>query len=345
MYKRLNLLASFAYIQKAKDFQDLLEALSPYVNILIDSGAHTNHMNRLKRASGKVTKQADVVLTDYIDYLKRKGHGKVWQYINLDVIRNRVETDKNLRTMVDAGLKPMPVYIEGHTEKDLFDLLAVNDRICVAGGVGSSDAYIRRRYKEIFALSGQRAKIHGLGYGRWPGTFHADIFSCDSSSFNYGSRYGIVTKYERLEGFDGFGWKNMLTKSADDPKKRARFISYISHHYNLTVDDLQNLGVWKGKNAQVNLPTLMGCTAYLDFMEHVREFGKDYFIALPTDGFVMSVVACAVGEGTGDTSLKNITDAYLSMTSALKQSYSLGIAKIVEYVEKYTEWKIQEHSR
>lgn len=344
MYKRLNFLASFAYLQKAKDFQDMLEAISPFANILIDSGAHTNHMNRLKRASGKPAKQSDVVLSDYINYLKTKGHGKVWQYINLDVIRNRAETDKNLQTMLDEGLKPMPVYIEGHTQQDLSNLLSVNDRICVAGGVGSSDTYIRRRYKEISALSNQKAKIHGLGYGRWPGTFHADIFSCDSSSFNYGSRYGLLTMYERMEGFDTFSWRNMRSQSDEKPEKRARFISYIGHYYGLTLDEMQNIDLWKGKNAQVNLPTLTGCVAYLDFMEHVREFRKDYFIAVPTDDFVMSVVACAVSEAIQDTRLKKVDEIFISMRDAYRQSKTDGHELVAKYLEKYTEWQIQPHS-
>lgn len=345
MYKRLNLLASFAYLRDDPYFQDLLEAVSPYVNILIDSGAHTNHQIRLKKASGKPIKAKEVLLPDYIQYVQRKAHGKVWQYINLDVIRNKNGTDYNLQAMLDAGLRPMPVYIEGHTEQDLNGLLTVNDRLCVAGGVGSSDAYIRRRYKQIFQLSANRAKIHGLGYGRWPGTFYADVASSDSSSFNYGSRYGVMYTYDRLKGFDGLGWKDMdATRTPKDAAVRSFFISLLSYKFNLTVEQLQDVSLYKGKDAQVSLPLLSGCVAYLDFMEHVREYRKDYFIAFPTVGFAETLVAVAAATGMGDTSHKNIKDVFYCIEDARKKSADKGIDTVVSFLEKYTEWQMLPHS-
>lgn len=345
MYKRLNILASFAFLQREEFFQNALEAISPYCNILIDSGAHSNHQIRLKRASGKPVSGKEILLPDYIDYCKRKAHGKVWQYITLDVIRNRAETDKNLQAMFDAGLKPMPVYIEGYDENDLPRILALNDRLCVAGGVGSSDAYIRRRYKTISQLSKGLAKIHGLGYGRFPGTFYADLYSCDSSSFNYGSRYGVLTHYDRATGFDNFQWKMLSSTNDTKPGRRAFFISYLADTFGLTVKDMTNLELYKGKNSYLNMPTLTGCTAYLNFMQHVQEFEKDYFIAAPSFGFVFAVVAVAAANGMGDMRWKTISDIYNSIDLVRKSNPDKALEVVQEYLEKYTQWQILPHSR
>jgi hypothetical protein len=344
MYNRLNILASYAFLQREEFFQNLLEAISPYVNVLIDSGAHSNHMMRIKKAAGKRVSGKEVTLGGYMDYIQRKAHGKVWQYITLDVIRNRTETDRNLQTMLDAGLTPMPVYIEGYDENDLPRLLAITPRLCVAGGVGSSDTYIRRRYKTIHQLSKGVAKIHGLGYGRWPGTFHADIASCDSSSFNYGSRYGVLTAYNRDKGFDNFQWK-MLDQSKDyKPGKRSEFIAYMGYTFGLTVTDLNNKDTFKGVNSYMNMPTLTGCTAYLNFMKHVQEYGKDYFIAAPSYGFVFALVAVAAAEGAGAFDWKTISDFYAQIEKARKDNPDKCLELIQTLLEKYTKWQMLPHS-
>jgi len=349
MYKRLNLLASYAFLQREGFFQDLLEAISPYANVLIDSGAHSNHMIRLKKASGKNVSGKEVTLDGYMEYLKNKAHGKVWQYITLDVIRNRTETDYNLQAMLDKGFTPMPVYIEGYDENDIPRLLAITDRLCVAGGVGSSDKYIRRRYKSISLLTKGKAKIHGLGYGRWPGTFYADLASCDSSSFSYGSRYGVLTRYQRDEGFDNHQWKLLSQSRSDKPEKRAMFIDYLAHRFGLTVKEMTDINFYQGKNttggACMNMPTLTGCTAYLDFMEHVCEFHKDYFVAAPSCGFVFILVAVAAAQGSGNFSWKTISDFYTSIDNAFKKSPDKCFEVVQELLEKYTEWQMLPHSR
>ena len=344
MYRRLNILASYAFLQREGFFQDLLEAISPYANVLIDSGAHSNHMIRLKKASGKNVGGKEVTLDGYMEYLKNKAAGKVWQYITLDVIRNRTETDYNLQTMLDKGFTPMPVYIEGYDENDIPRLLAITDRLCVAGGVGSSDKYIRRRYKSISMLTKGKAKIHGLGYGRWPGTFYADIASCDSSSFNYGSRYGVLTRYQRDEGFDNHQWKLLSQSRNDKPEKRAMFIDYMAHRFDLTIADLTNLDLYKGKDSYLNMPTLTGCTAYLDFMKHVQEHGKDYFIAAPSFGFVFALVAVVSADGAGSFNWKSVRDFYNEIEAARKASPDKCLELVQENLEKYTEWQMLPHS-
>lgn len=344
-YGRLNLLYSYAYVRLNPVLEELICAMSPYVNVLIDSGAHTNHQIRIKKASGKNVKAEPVELSDYITFLKRPIGKSVWQYIALDVIRNKTKTDENLSAMLDAGLRPMPVFIEGHTEKDLEHLVNVNPRICVAGGVGSSDAYIRRRYRQIFDLSHQQAKIHGLGYGRWPGTFKACFISCDSSSFNYGARFGPLSMYDRRRGFLGMPWKEL--SSSHPPKKpalRPELVSFLANTFTLNAQDLGDVKLFKGHRAIVNIPFVTGILAYLDFMAHVQEFHKDYFMALSKVDATQVIAIVAYAAGTGDMSYKNILDLHRHVRAEQKVSQQRGISAVVELFEKGTQWKPLPHS-
>jgi len=344
MYKRLNLLASFAYLRDDPFYVDLLLALAPFANILIDSGAHTNYQLRLAAAAGKPTRAREVLLQDYVDFCL-KIDGKVWQYIALDVIRNKAATDKNLDAMLVAGLRPMPVYIEGHDASDLARILAVNPRICVAGAVAASDTYIRRRYAEILNLSGGVAKIHGLGYGRFPGTFKAAFASCDSSSFNYGSRYGVIYLYNRQTGFMAFPWHAMADNRPDDPIRRSKYIDALSDMFDLSAEQLSNPLLYKGKDAQISLPLLAGSVAYLDFMQHVREWGKDYFIAAPTAGFIFTLIALVAAQGTeGGYRYETVKGFYQKIDGARKQSNADCISLCAHILEEATLWQPMPHS-
>ncbi len=218
-HSRVNILISYAYLRSAPAIQEFIDCAYPYCNILIDSGAFSNFWAKVKSAKGQKTGKP-VTLDEYISYIKTNLDKKVWQYIALDVAKDAKASNRNLAAMVDAGLTPMPVYVEGNSADDVSGIMQINKRVCVAGGVSSNDHYIRNRYKTVYEASDKTAKIHGLGFGRFPDIFCVPIRSDDSSTFATGSRFGNVCRYSKVSGFVNGNWK--LLKPDADPKKRSR---------------------------------------------------------------------------------------------------------------------------
>ena len=120
---RLNLLFSFAYVNQV---DDMLSALLETTNVLIDSGAFTNHQAGLKG------KPATATLPSYVEFC-RKIDTRAWNYIALDVIGKKEKTRANLQAMLDAGLKPMPVFVYGEDYDRVGSLCEINGgRVWVA---------------------------------------------------------------------------------------------------------------------------------------------------------------------------------------------------------------------
>ncbi len=186
----LNILWSYAYLKSANSYR-IIDVLTSCSNVLIDSGAFTAYQ------TGK-----EITIDQYIEACKRYFHGRVWQYIMLDKIKNPAGTRMHLKKMYEAGLTPMPVWVVGMEESEVKDLVAYNPHICVAGGVGSGDDFAHYRYQAAFRASEKTAKIHSLGFLRWPDVFRLPLFSGDSSTYSNGSRWGVFARFSPQKGVE-----------------------------------------------------------------------------------------------------------------------------------------------
>jgi len=200
------------------------------------------------------------------------------------VIRNAEATWQNLQIMLDAGLHPMPVFVENNTAWDTIpQFMAISPHICIAGGVKTKDAFAHQRYQLAYRYSSQQARIHALGYGRWPEFFQIPLHSADSSSYSSGSQYGYVTHYDRHRGFQRLMWRD-LGKKTD----KARSICDYLRHCQVSYADLSNPEIYKG---QVGLPALSGLYAGLKFAAHAAEQGKLFFLAASTPAWLEAMAA------------------------------------------------------
>ncbi len=173
---------------QGKDFLQYAMLYAKYFDVLIDSGAFSAY------SLGK-----PIDLNTYIMYC-REYYSKCWQYIMLDEVKNVKQSMKNLDSMLSAGLKPMPVLVDGMEYSLMKDFVKINEYICVAGGVGTSDKRAHYRYQQAFKYSEGKAKIHALGFLRFPDIFQLPIYSGDSSSYTAGMRFGIMSEFEPKKG-------------------------------------------------------------------------------------------------------------------------------------------------
>lgn len=181
---KLRILSAYPYLKK-----DLVTELKRFddeypdtLELLIDSGAFTAWK------SGK-----EIKLNDYCAFLDAFPF-EPFRYITLDVIGKPRETEENLDKMIQRGYKPVPVLTPGESKDKIEDYYKISDLIA-AGGLTSKygrDAllYITDLVKKV----GDR-KIHLLGYTSMPLIKKLRPYSCDSTTWANGAKYGELSIY------------------------------------------------------------------------------------------------------------------------------------------------------
>jgi hypothetical protein len=273
---RVNVLASESYIQDIMHFRDVFTVVAPYMNVMIDSGAYTNLTVKRQTAVGKKPFKKPVTLENYIKFCQSHYHGVVWRYIALDVIKDSQGSEDNLKAMLDAGLNPMPVFIEGWDQSKIANLLKIDHRLCVAGGVTGNDHYIRKRFREVFKVSGDIAQIHALGYFRYPDIYQLPIASSDSSSWCAGIQYGHMKIFSPREGFSQVNWQQLF-KGGIHSKKRARFLRHLVVNCQIKKAFLKDSSNYTNR---FGIPALVTTYAYLRAMEFGKGKGFEYILAV-----------------------------------------------------------------
>lgn len=276
-FARLNLLFSYAFIgDKHTGFEDLILAIAPYVNILIDSGAFSNLSARIKHPGDDFV--PPITLEGYMKSCSTRYHGKVWQYIVLDVINNPTQTRINLDKMYQAGLKPMPVLTGGmEFEAALEFATSYNRRICVSGGVRSGDDFIYQRYQKAFKASEGKALIHGLGFLRWPDIFKLPIATGDSSTSSGGARFGQMSIYDEQKGLMRLNWQDLFKSvSGKDDERRLKFLGFL-RQANVSKEMLLDKESYRTSESVLGFMTLF---AMMRMTNHSDRMGFGLFNAL-----------------------------------------------------------------
>lgn len=259
---KLNILASYAYMRNSPSYRKLILNLSEqgYINLLIDSGAFTAHN------SGK-----PIDLNEYMEACK-SFEGRCWQYVMLDVLRDNKQTIKNFDTMLSKGLNPMGVLTTDMLLDLVPHLLQKNVYIGVPGGTATKGDFIRKRFQDVYQLSNGKAKIHGLGYVKYPDMYQLPLYTVDSSTFAVGQMYGWLRTFTGKGGFD-YKWHSADMKHAKASKvpnevKRMWIQAGLSPSRRLDRD------MYVGQNSFPNYTTV---NAYIDMHEFSRLNGLHYF--------------------------------------------------------------------
>lgn len=272
-----NILISHFFIRNNKQFLEFIVAISKYVNIYIDSGAFSN--SRIEQ--GILKADSPITLDEYIKVCRDYYHGNVWQYIALDVIRDKEKTERNLHVMLDAGLKPTPVITTTEDVERCLELVKYNRRICIAGAAFNSSTSTPARVTEAHRLTNGDALLHTLGFTVHPTIFKYPIATSDSSSLTSGSRYGTISIYDRIKGMSTIDWK----KAGTHKNKDVQF--YLKRH-GVSPDQMKDVDNYRtGKS----IPSLFTVNAYIQFLEHCKEYDLGLFLAVPTIGWVVIIAS------------------------------------------------------
>lgn len=185
--EKLRILVAYPYMNA--EVIKFLDERKDSIMFLLDSGAFT---------AWKAKKEIRV--EDYITFIKSLPI-KPWRYFNLDKIGDPKGTHENYLKMLDAGLKPLPVFTRGEDVSMIDEYYKTSDVLGVGGLVNTKGS--RGYVKGIMEHIGSR-KVHWLGFTNSSFVNAYKPYMCDCSSWSYATRYGDLIIYAgggKVEGY------------------------------------------------------------------------------------------------------------------------------------------------
>lgn len=186
-------------------------AMGDTVEVLIDCGAFTAWK------AGK-----SVSLDEYCSFLDGLPF-KPWRYFALDVIGDPEATARNLEIMRARGYDPMPIVTRGETLDEMDRLFGLTDCLGL-GGVSGADKASYAWVRHMMNHADSR-KTHILGFTDTDWIKYLRPYSCDSSSWASGSRYGTLTLYMGQGSMKALPAEKYALRRPD-PAVAARMLRY-----------------------------------------------------------------------------------------------------------------------
>lgn len=270
----INLLVSYAFMRKSLDeWFRCMAWTRGGIDYLVDSGAFS---------AFTIGEKLDL---DHYMRVCKALDGKVWGYIQLDVINNVPKTDENLERMYDFGLNPMPVLILDHDVERFDKLIERADRVCVAGGVSESDDWYGARIEQCRRradATGRRVLLHGLGYTRNIGPLKSGIDTVDSSTWVVGQRYGKFSMFYRTRGCVQMDFKQLRRMPWANLPPEIRDYLVAS---GITPEDLTS----EKANSKLSLIHFITTDAWFRFANMCRERGIKFFFAVGNSHHLITI--------------------------------------------------------
>jgi len=138
----------------------------------------------------------------YAEWLNKWKH-LFTVYANLDVKGDVDAGLKNQRYLESQGLSPLPVFHGGEPLSVLEDLIQEYPYIALGGLAGETRSGSREMWAFVikcFKMAKGRAVFHGFGMTNWKLMSSLPWYSCDSSSWGQGFRFGAVPLFVPLLG-------------------------------------------------------------------------------------------------------------------------------------------------
>lgn len=189
----------------------------PHVSFMLDSGAFT-FMNSGKKVHWKT------YVDEYILFINKYD---IKHFIELDLYGVLgVETTEKIRGYIEhyTRKKPIPVY-HGTMPVSYFRMLCQNYPYVAISATGTieSSKWTRNKkaLKQVIKIGhGYGTKLHGLGYTRLDNLNSPEVMfdSVDSSSWLYGSRYGVMykTKHGDIVQINAKDYKTGIRRTHDE---------------------------------------------------------------------------------------------------------------------------------
>lgn len=270
---RCNLLLAIPYWNAAN--QEIVNRHASDIDLLLDSGAFTAWKSN-----------APIKLDDYCQFLDGMTM-KPWRYFALDVIGEPDKTMANFEALRSRGYAPVPIYTRGAPAdhlKHYFD----NSEIVGLGGLAATFQDPRAYLKHIWStVHADRVHILGITNVEWIKYFLP--YSCDSSSWTAGGRYGTMRVY--------LGAGRMANVRRKDIKSLSfETLSAIDKMgfdpYALDVEDN-----WRG---QWSMTMLISCLSYTMLSQEIfKTLGVRLFLAGSMVSMTTLIIASYLRYATG----------------------------------------------
>lgn len=224
---KVYVLVAYPYLKKK-----LIDTISEFekcypnnIEIIIDSGAFTAWKG------GKPIKLS--VYCNFLDTVPFKNY----RAIMLDVIGDPVKTMNNYNIMKENGYDPVPVVTYGE-ELDVIEYFYENTDIIAAGGLAGKYTKEAISYVDKLMKKVNGRKIHLLGYTSPNIVKYFKPYSCDSSTWEAGARYGRAQIYMGNGAFKTVSRSDFLSANPKLIDKISRLkINYL---------EAKNKSGWKG---------------------------------------------------------------------------------------------------
>jgi len=177
------ILSSFAV--DAKKILPLLNDMGGY-DVMVDSGAFS--------ALGR---GIVINIDEYLGFIQQ--FPEEWYYINLDVMLPRNATEKEIRNCEEQGYENylylskkvknlLPVYHYGEDIKVFKRYCELSDYVCINMNKKGKKGIDKDDYlSEIFSISRDKVKVHGLAITSIPLLYRYPFYSADSISYQRGA--------------------------------------------------------------------------------------------------------------------------------------------------------------
>lgn len=190
---------------------------APQLDIFMDSGGYS------ARVSG-----SQVDIEAYIDCLHQlRPYLNV--YANLDT-DSPDESNANLHRLLGAGLRPLPVWHPGWAWSIFEDYCKDFDYVAIGGIVGKQKNTWKERLagvvRPVYYAFEHGVRIHLFGVASLPVLQRVPVYSCDSTSWQVGGRFGTLISFKN--------GRMRTVRVSRSPKKAtyrcgARVVTYDSY--------------------------------------------------------------------------------------------------------------------
>lgn len=265
------LLMSYAFLRALKRKQTEAIIGCPEIELLLDSGGFT-----AKNAGEEID------LGEYIAFLQDFGPS-LFAYVALDKLQDPEQSERNLSTMIEAGLKPVPVHVYGDDEKRMNELFKLSDYVALGGLRRPHRGKAPKSYVVKKMEWARDRKVHWLGYTEKPMIAALKPFSCDCASAVSGIMYGHCDLYMGGGKFLGFTYEQFVSKHIS---LRREVVARLAR-YGSSVKELMDQDLWTNDDKDSGRKALdtpiyrVPMRGWLEYSMDVRQlYGTRFFIAI-----------------------------------------------------------------
>lgn len=253
--QKLNILIAYPYLKN-----DLIKEIFNYKNhvrFVLDSGAFTAW-----KAGQPIN------LDNYCRFIDSLPF-QPWRYFALDVIGDPSATMKNYEIMVQRGFNPIPIFTRGEEISVLHDYYKTCDVVGIGGLVGTpgNKGFVKGIMKHV----GSR-KVHWLGFTAFDFIKYYKPYMCDSSSWESGARFGVMSVYV------GAGKFLRVKKNEITNNKKPKEVTDALRRLGFEIDHALFSKNWCGGNSLARNVCAASIIKYTCEIE--KNIGTKQFVAL-----------------------------------------------------------------